>query len=166
VLPTLAQCVANSMLAGCESRLPSPAMCLVSPLLPGCPPPPLPAAPAASTPAPPPSADICTIAPNSALCQVLSPPTASQPVKPEQQAANEIIRAVVTSLPKTDVDQFAFPDTTKSAAPGGASASSSGGTSTSASGDDKKSDKSDDKANPDATIDVAKSEPAKKMYCN
>jgi filamentous hemagglutinin family protein len=149
VLPTLAQCVANGMLAGCEARLPSPAMCLVSPLLPGCP--------------PPPSADICTIAPNSALCQVLSPPTASQPVKPEQQAANEIIRAVVTSLPKTDVDQFAFLDTTKSATPGGASASSSGGTSTSASGDDKKSD---NKANPDAKTDVAKSEPAKKMYCN
>jgi hypothetical protein len=181
VLPTLAQCVANSMLAGCEARLPSPAMCLVSPLLPGCPPPPavtlppvvtLPPAPPAPAPSPaqtltpPPSADICAIAPNSALCQVLSPPTASQPVKPVQQAANEIIRTVVSSLPKTDFDQIAFLDTTKSATPGGASASASGGTSASASSDDKKSDKSDDKANPDAKTDVAKSEPAKKMYCN
>jgi filamentous hemagglutinin family protein len=57
---------------------------------------------------PPPSADICTIAPNSALCQVLSPPTASEPVKPVQQASNEIIRTVTSSTPRTDFSQEAF----------------------------------------------------------
>lgn len=43
---------------------------------------------------PPPSADICSIAPNSALCLVLSPPTANEPVKPVQQASNEVIRTI------------------------------------------------------------------------
>lgn len=61
-----------------------------------------------STNPPPPSADICTIAPNSALCQVLSPPTASEPVKPVQQASNEIIRTVTSSTPRTDFSQEAF----------------------------------------------------------
>ncbi len=138
VLPTLAQCVANSMLDGCSARLPSVAMCTVSPLLPGCPPPPvatLPPLPSAP-PAPAPSADICTIAPNSAQCQVLSPPTASQPVKPVQQASNEVIKTVVASLPRTDVETSAPPS--KPAA--------------STSGDDPKTG--------------TKNEPAKKMYCN
>lgn len=38
--------------------------------------------------------DICTIAPGSALCQALSPPTALEPVKPTQRASNEVIKAV------------------------------------------------------------------------
>lgn len=56
-------------------------------------------APAVPSVNPPPSADICTVAPNSSLCQVLSPPTASEPVKPVQQATNEVIRIVNTATP-------------------------------------------------------------------
>nr|WP_202943811.1 filamentous hemagglutinin N-terminal domain-containing protein [Janthinobacterium sp. Marseille] len=121
---------------------------------------------------PPPSADICTIAPNSALCQVLSPPTASEPVKPVQQASNEIIKTVTQSAPKTDFDQVAFLDTKKQgdSSSGGSGSSGSAGTSTP---DDKKSDdnKPDDKKAD--TKEVAsndksgtKNEPTKKMYCN
>jgi hypothetical protein len=102
--------------------------------------------------APPPSPDICTIAPNSALCQVLSPPTASEPVKPVQQAANEIIKTVVTSLPTES--SAVFPDP--------AAGGKSSGTSS-----DKSSDKSADKSDPkELASTVAKNEPAKKMYCN
>ena len=42
----------------------------------------------------PPTVDICQISPSAALCQVLSPPTASEPVKPVQQAANAVINTV------------------------------------------------------------------------
>jgi filamentous hemagglutinin family protein len=127
---------------------------------------------------PPPSADICTIAPNSALCQVLSPPTASQPVKPVQQASNEIVKTVTTSAPKTDFDSIAFLDTKKTTsdtASGGSStggAASSGNTTTGSStpDDSKTADKPADKTD---TKEVAsndksgtKNEPAKKMYCN
>lgn len=96
VLPTLAQCVANRSLDGCSARLPTEVACAVSPTLPGCVVPPT---PIASTPAPPPSVDICTIAPNSVLCQILGPPTASQPVKPVQQASNEVIKTLTTAAP-------------------------------------------------------------------
>lgn len=126
-----------------------------------------------STSAPPPSADICTIAPNSALCQVLSPPTASEPVKPVQQASNEIIKTVTASTPKTDFDQAAFLDTKKTDTSGSGS-TTTGGSSASATPDDSKSDKTADKAaDKTDTKEVAsndksgtKNEPAKKMYCN
>lgn len=55
--------------------------------------------PPATTITTPPSADICSIAPNSALCQVLSPPTASDPVKPVQRASNEVIKTISNSTP-------------------------------------------------------------------
>lgn len=138
------------------------------PALPPAPPAPPPASPPTPTPAPtpaptpPPSADICTIAPNSALCQVLSPPTASAPVKPVQQASNEVIQTV-TAMQATPVSQqdpvFLSASTT----------ASTGGTS-STSDDSKKADKVADKSD---TKEVAskdksgtKNEPAKKMYCN
>jgi hypothetical protein len=56
----------------------------------------VPTAPA--TPAP--SADICTIAPDSALCQVLAPPTPSEPVTPViQQTSDALIAALQRSDP-------------------------------------------------------------------
>jgi hypothetical protein len=97
------------------------------------------------TPAPPPSVDICTIAPNSALCQVLSPPTASEPVKPIQQATNEIIKTVTTSTPRTDVGEVAFLDTKKT---------------------DSKSDKTDAKEVASSDKTGAKNDSVKKTYCN
>ena len=51
------------------------------------------------TPTPAASADICTIAPHSALCLVLSPPRASEPLQPMQQASNEVIKLVNQSAP-------------------------------------------------------------------
>jgi filamentous hemagglutinin family protein len=95
--------------------------------------------------APPPSADICTIAPNSALCQILSPPTASQPVKPVQQASNEVIDTIVSTAPQAGTESLAL---TK---------------------DDAKEPKSDDKtAAPVQTASAGSSKDAsvKKMYCN
>lgn len=89
VLPTLAQCVANRALAGCSARLPSAAICAVSPSMAGC--------PVVATVATAASADICTVAPSLAQCIALSPPTASEPVKPVQQATN----VVLASLPNT-----------------------------------------------------------------
>ena len=106
---------------------------------------------------------------------MLSPPTASEPVKPVQQASNEIIKTVTTSAPKTDFDQVAFLDTKKTTttttSSGGAT---TGGTTTSTTPDDTKSDKTADKAaDKTDTKEVAstdksgtKNEPAKKMYCN
>lgn len=116
-------------------------------------------------PSPPPSADICTIAPNSALCQVLSPPTASEPVKPVQQASNEIIKTVNSSAPKTDFDQLAFLDTKKQ---GDSSSGGSGASGSSSTPDDKKVDdkKPDTKEVASNDKSGTKNEPAKKMYCN
>jgi filamentous hemagglutinin family protein len=131
--------------------------------------------------APPPSADICTIAPNSALCQVLSPPTASDPVKPVQQASNEVIKTITTSTPKTDFDQVAFLDTKKTDTSTStvntsttSTSTSSGSASTPPAGDDKTADKSSDKpADKADSKEVAsndktgtKNEPIKKTYCN
>ncbi|WP_231949325.1 two-partner secretion domain-containing protein [Herminiimonas arsenitoxidans] len=115
----------------------------------------------------PPSPDICTIAPNSALCQVLSPPTASEPVKPVQQASNEIIRAVTQSTPKTDFDQVAFLDTKKQG-DGSSGGSGSSASASSSTPDDKKSDdkKPDTKEVASNDKSGTKNEPAKKLYCN
>lgn len=112
-----------------------------------------------STSTSPPSADICTIAPNSALCQVLSPPTASDPVKPVQQASNEVIKTVTTSTPKADFDQI-FSDTKKT------DGTTSGGSTTP--DDDKKSDDKKTGTKEVASNDKSgtKNEPVKKMYCN
>jgi filamentous hemagglutinin family protein len=114
---------------------------------------------------PPPSADICTIAPNSALCQVLSPPSASEPVKPVPQASNEIIRTVNSSTPKTDFDQLAFLDTKKQ---GDSSSGSSGSSGSSSTSDDKKADDKKPESKEVASNDKSgtKNEPVKKMYCN
>ncbi|MET3180120.1 UNVERIFIED_ORG: filamentous hemagglutinin family protein [Variovorax guangxiensis] len=135
VLPTLAQCVANRSLDGCSAVLPTAAACTVSPALPGC------VAPIASTP--PPSADICTIAPNSALCQILSPPTASEPSRPVLQAANEIIKTVTAAAPLHPAGDKTFDEKA-----------------------DKSTDKTDTKEVASADKAATKSEPAKKMYCN
>jgi filamentous hemagglutinin family protein len=94
----------------------------------------------APTPVPQPSADICTIAPNSALCQILSPPTASEPVKPVQQASNEVIRTI------------------------GASAPPAGSTSPAPAKTDEKTATTKD--NTASTVLAKKDEPVKKMYCN
>ena len=52
----------------------------------------------APPPATPPLADICTIAPNSALCQVLAPPTSSEPVRPVIQRTSDVLLATLKSI--------------------------------------------------------------------
>lgn len=69
----------------------------------------------APPPPSPPAADICTIAPNSALCQVLSPPTASEPVKPVQQASNEVIKTINAAAPTQVSATSLAPDSTPGA---------------------------------------------------
>jgi filamentous hemagglutinin family protein len=114
-------------------------------------------------PNPMPTADICAIAPNSALCQILSPPTASEPVKPVQQASNEVIKTVATAVPKTNFDEVAFLNTKKT----DSGASSSSGTTSSGTdvkkADEKTADSKDLASNDKSGI---KNEPVKKLYCN
>lgn len=148
VLPSLDQCIANGALAGCSAVLPTAAVCMVSPSTKGCAP-----VVATPTPTPPPSADICTIAPNSALCQVLSPPTASDPVKPVQQASNEVIRTVVSASTPSSTDISFLPT------PG-----STGSTSDAKTDDGKTA--STGTGTGASTGTTVSSAPAKKMYCN
>lgn len=65
---------------------------------------PVPPATPTPTPTPAPSADICTIAPDSALCQVMSPPTASEPVKPVIKQTSD---ALIASLQGADPSKVA-----------------------------------------------------------
>jgi hypothetical protein len=80
----------------------------------------------------------------------LSPPSATEPSKPVQQAANEVIKTLAAS------------DTRTSDGGGGSGGATSGGTSTSSTPDDKKGDKVT------ATNDNTgtKNEATKKLYCN
>lgn len=95
----------------------------------------------------PPSADICTLAPNSALCQVLSPPTAREPNNPVQMATNEVIKTVNRS-------SSSVMDTVSSGIP----AEKSRGPSVPANKAEGNTDASTDQGN--------KHEPVKKLYCN
>jgi hypothetical protein len=131
-------------------------------------------------PQPAPSADICAIAPNSALCQVLSPPTASEPFKPVQQASNEVIKTVSASAPvyvaptpfldskKTASDTVASTAGTTSTGTSGGGASSTGGpAATSSTPDDSKAEKkSDTKEVASTEKSGTKNEPIKKTFCN
>jgi len=101
----------------------------------------------------------------------LSPPTASEPVKPVQQASNEVIKTVTSSAPKTDFDQTAFLTTEKksekpAASSEGTAGTSSGGAANSTTPDDKAADKTDTKEVASNDKSGTKNEPVKKMYCN
>lgn len=109
------------------------------------------------TPQPPPlsSGGICAIDYYSALCQVLSPPTASAPLKPVQQASNEVIKTANSSAPKVaGTNDVTVLDENK------------GGTQSQAVS--KPDGKSDDKDKSGGKVDVSasKNESVKKMYCN
>ncbi|MGB9988863.1 beta strand repeat-containing protein [Pseudoduganella rhizocola] len=108
---------------------------------------------------PPPTADICTIAPNSALCQVLTPPTASEPVKPVDRAVAQVINVINTAQ-----------EDTKPASTGSGSSGSTGKTSGPAKTDDKKEDakdeKKEDKSAQSGTKEPTNEKPAAKSYCN
>lgn len=155
VLPTLAQCVASPSAAGCSAVLPTLSQCTAAPASAGCSAV-LPTVDqcAANSTTPgcsvvlPPNADICTIAPDSALCQVLSPPTATQPTKPVQQASDQVIKTINNVVANTGEQdkQSGAPSKTES----------------------KEEDKKQDKASTAAVekTEVKKNEPANKLYCN
>ncbi|WP_315338321.1 filamentous hemagglutinin N-terminal domain-containing protein [Pseudomonas grimontii] len=106
--------------------------------------------PPVENPAPvavPPRADMCTLAPNSALCQVLSPPTASEPNKPVQTAMNQLIKTVNVSF-------SSVMDTTSSGISGGKKP----GISTPAKTSEDNTGASTDQG--------TQHEPAKKLFCN
>ncbi|MFZ3323211.1 MAG: filamentous hemagglutinin N-terminal domain-containing protein [Usitatibacter sp.] len=180
VLPTLAVCVATPTLPGCGAVLPSLAVCTSAPTLVGCNVV-LPSATACTaTPALAgcsvvlsPSPDICAIAPNSALCQVLSPPmgSASQPVSQALNTTINVINMVAPTVSSPTISVIAPPTLaatgtstagTSTTSTSTASSGTSGGTS-STSGVPK-----DDKTIVDKTSDSAgvKNEPTPKMYCN
>jgi filamentous hemagglutinin family protein len=149
VLPTLAQCTATPSLAGCVAVLPPVQTCANNPTLPGCTVVPL-----------PPAADICVVAPNSALCQVLSPPTASEPVKPVQNVVNEVIRMGTTTTPSAfDPGTVLFenkPTVADTTSGGGASGSTT----------DNKVEAKDEQGSAATEKTGAKNDAIKKTYCN
>ncbi|WP_411878204.1 filamentous hemagglutinin N-terminal domain-containing protein [Polaromonas sp. YR568] len=126
--------------------------------------------------------DICTIAPNSAQCQVLSPPTASAPIRPVVQALNDIIKTVTTGKPSVpQSDDFtpekvaampaSIPAAGSSGSSGGGSSGggSSGAAATSSTPDDSKSDaKNDDKKEELVAVKsgTASQKPPPKTFCN
>lgn len=127
--------------------------------------------------------DICTIAPNSTLCQVLSPPTASAPIRPVVQALNDIIKTVTTGRPSVpQSDDFtpekvaampaSIPAAGGSGSTGGGSSGSgsSGAAATSSTPDDSKSDaKKDDKKEELVAVKsegVTSQKPPPKTFCN
>jgi filamentous hemagglutinin family protein len=112
---------------------------------------------------PPPSADICTIAPNSALCQVLSPPTASEPAKPVQRAVTEVIKVINTSQPDSAPGSSGGSGTTgKSSASGPVKADPAKDEKKDEKPEEKKSDSSDKSANKEQ----ANEKPPAKTFCN
>jgi filamentous hemagglutinin family protein len=140
--------------------------CLTNPSQPGC-----------TTSPPPQIADICTIAPNSALCQILSPTQASEPVKPTpvSQAINTTVN-VINTQPAGSITIAMYgpaslqiesaPATPSASSTLSSGGSSSGSGSTSAPAPDKADDKKVASNTPTDSKSGVKNEPVPKMYCN
>lgn len=125
-------------------------------------PPPIPT----SMPASAPTLDICKIAPNSALCQVL---TAATPVvvavQPATTAATTALDSSYNLLPMRVVFISADASTPEQVAAMPVSIPASGSSATQEDKDKQASDKKDEKS-AEVKTTVAKNEPAKKTYCN
>jgi hypothetical protein len=131
--------------------LPTVAQCATTPSLAGC------------SAVPPPSADICTIAPNSALCQVLSPPrqTSQSPVSQTSETINTLLASVGPQSSASGVQ--ANPASTSGNATGGPNTTSADSKS---SDDAKKSDKSDKSELATLKSGDTKNVAPPKTYCN
>jgi filamentous hemagglutinin family protein len=116
---------------------------------------------AAPTLIPIPSVDICTIAPTSALCQMLAPPIVAAAV-PVVQALDTATRLLDLDSRKLLITPSSSEPTPEKVAAMPASIPAANSTASAASGDDPK--KSETKEISSST--VAKNEPTKKMYCN
>jgi len=108
----------------------------------------------------PTSADACVLAPTLLACQVISPPTASEPVKPVQAALNQVINTV------NKQEQHASASPSSSSSSSSSSGGGTGGNSAPSSTPDEKKGK--EKVAGEASMDKEgiKNEPVKKMYCN
>ncbi|MBB3118950.1 two-partner secretion domain-containing protein [Pseudoduganella violacea] len=109
---------------------------------------PPPAEPPPVTP-PPVSVDLCQLTPSLPICQVIAPPTAQEPVKPVQQAVNQVVSVVNTQTQML--------------------ADASGSSSSTAKSEDKKQEKKEEgsKGNSATEKTGSKNEKAApKMYCN
>ncbi|HEY1146991.1 MAG TPA: hemagglutinin, partial [Pseudoduganella sp.] len=104
----------------------------------------------------PTSADACVLAPTLPACQVISPPTASEPVKPVQAALNQVIRTV------NDTEPQRSPASPSSSSSGGGT----GGNSAPSSTPDEKKGKEKVAGEASMEKEGIKNEPVKKMYCN
>jgi filamentous hemagglutinin family protein len=104
----------------------------------------------------PPTVDVCQVNPALPACQVIQPPSVSEPTKPVQVALNQIISTV---KPSSDASP-ALSSTASGAGVGNSTSSSKS--------DEKKSDekKPEDKQQTSAKQNEPKNEPAKKTYCN
>ncbi|MDB5964344.1 MAG: filamentous hemagglutinin N-terminal protein, partial [Polaromonas sp.] len=118
----------------------------------------------------PASSAICSVAPNSSACQVLSPPIASQPVQPVQTASTEIIKLVSSSAPRLFGDGVSAPkapstDELPVSIPAATSTRTASGEN--ASTDDKKvADTADTTVVASNDKSAAKNDPVKKTFCN
>lgn len=92
---------------------------------------------------------------------MLSPPTASEPSKPVQQASTEVIKTLAGNNPVLDQQDSLLND--KKGGTSGSGGSSSGGSSPSSTPDDAKSEKTADASQEKIGT---KNDPVKKMYCN
>ncbi|WP_217907217.1 filamentous hemagglutinin N-terminal domain-containing protein [Massilia sp. BJB1822] len=98
---------------------------------------------------PPVSVDLCQITPSLPVCQVIAPPTAQEPVKPVQQAVNQVVSSVNTQTQML--------------------ADASGSGSGAAKSEDKKPEKKDEGSKGNSATDKTGSKNEKaapKMYCN
>jgi filamentous hemagglutinin family protein len=118
------------------------------------------------TPTLPPSADICTIAPNSALCQVLAPRTASTALQPVSQALNSTVNVIVTkATPSAPPPSFESTPEKVAAMPVSIPAAGSSGTSAASSDDAKDGDSKKELVGAKSDV-VAKTAPPPKTFCN
>ncbi|UMR30569.1 filamentous hemagglutinin N-terminal domain-containing protein [Massilia sp. MB5] len=102
---------------------------------------------------PPLSVDLCQLTPSLPICQVIAPPTAQEPVKPVQQAVNQVVSAV-----NTQTQMLAD-----------ASGADSGRAPSASKSEEKKSDKKEEGSKGNSATDKTGSKNEKaapKMYCN
>jgi filamentous hemagglutinin family protein len=146
------------------NAVPTLQSCITNPSQPSC----------IATP-PPQTADICAIAPNSALCQILAPPTQTVPQTPVMQAINSTVNIINTppagSITIAMYGPASLQIESAPATPSASSTSSSGGSgggsgTASTSSPDKTDDKKVASNTTTATNPGVSNEPAKKMYCN
>jgi filamentous hemagglutinin family protein len=124
------------------------------------------------TPTPTPTAtpvvipDICKIAPNSALCQVVSSPATLATIQPVSQALNSTVNVIVVkATPSAPPPSFESTPEKVAAMPVSIPAAGSSGTSAASSNDAKDGDSKKELVSDKSDV-VAKTAPPPKTFCN